>query len=75
MSAKKMKMKKGKMSGNGDYVMKSRVKDALRGFGCNSSGDVVQGLNMVVGWYLQQAAARAKMNRRVTVRAHDFIVP
>ena len=64
----------GKKMGSGDFVMKSRVKEALKGAGCNSSSDVVEGLNSVVGWYLQQAAARAKANRRVTVRAHDIIV-
>ena len=69
--AKKGKSKKKKM--DGDFVMKSRVKEALRDAGCNSSGDVIDGLNAVVGWYLEQAATRAKMNKRVTVRAHDFI--
>jgi len=65
---------KSKKSETADFVMKSRVKDALRSKGCNSSSDVVDGLNMVVAWYIQQAAQRAKANRRVTVRAHDFIV-
>jgi len=65
---------KAKKTASGDYVMKSRIKDALRSKGCNSSSDVVDGLNMVVGWYLDQAAKRAKSNRRVTVRAHDFII-
>ena len=73
MAKKKGKAKKSKSS-NGDYVMRSRVKDALRGMGCNSSSDVLDGLNAVVGWYLEQAADRAKANKRVTVRAHDFIV-
>jgi len=72
----KKKGKKGgskKKSSGGDFVMKSRVKEALRDMGCNSSGDVVNGLNDVVGWYLEQAANRAKCNKRVTVRSHDFI--
>lgn len=64
--------KKGKPAA--DFVMKSRVKEALKAKGCNSSSDVIEGLNMVVAWYVQQAAARAKANRRVTVRAHDFIL-
>ena len=71
--AKKKKAKSKKKS-VGDFIMKSRVKEALRDMGCNSSGDVVDGLNAVVEWYLEQAAERAKMNKRVTVRSHDFIV-
>ena len=72
MSKKKGKVKKGKT--NGDFVMRSRVKEALKKAGCNSSSDVLDGLNNVVGWYIEQAAGRAKRNKRVTVRAHDFII-
>jgi len=70
----KGKPKSKKKAASGDFVMKSRVKEALKDAGCNSSGDVVDGLNNVVAWYIDQAANRAKMNKRVTVRAHDFIV-
>ena len=73
MAKKKAKVKKAKMS-NGDFVMRSRVKEALKKAGCNSSSDVLVGLNNVVSWYIAQAANRAKANKRVTVRAHDFII-
>ena len=66
--------KKGGKKMGGDFVLKSRVKEALKKAGCNSSSDVIDGLNAVVAWHVQQAAARAKQNRRKTVRGHDFIV-
>jgi hypothetical protein len=58
----------------GDFVVKSKVKEKLSKLGCNSSGDMVSALNGLVDWYVQQAAARAKANKRKTVRAHDFLV-
>lgn len=52
----------------------SKTKAALKGYGMNVAGDAVDGLNMVVHYYVQQAAARAAANGRKTVRAHDFHV-
>lgn len=57
-----------------DLVVKSKAKEILSKAGCRSSGDVFDALNGLVGWYLQQAAARAKANGRQTVRGHDFMV-
>ena len=51
----------------------SKVKSAIREKGLNSSGDVLEGLNHLVHWYIDQAAKRAGENKRKTVRAHDFM--
>ena len=51
----------------------SKVKEAIRVSGCNTSGDAIEGLNQIVYWHIEQAATRAKANGRKTVRSHDFI--
>ena len=51
----------------------SKVKNAIRAHNMNVAGDATEGLNMVVHWYVSQAAARAAANGRKTVRAHDFL--
>ena len=56
------------------YLVKSVCKEALKGHDVNVAGDALDGLNGVVHWYIQQAAARAKANKRKTVQAHDFHV-
>jgi hypothetical protein len=55
-------------------VVGSKVKAALKKMGCNTASDALDGLNMLVGWYAEQAAKRAKANGRKTVRAHDFLI-
>jgi histone H3/H4 len=67
------KKKKAKKKGAPDLVVKSKCKEVLKGKKCNVAGDALDGLNMVVQWYLEQAATRATNNGRKTVRAHDFI--
>ncbi len=52
----------------------SKTKEALKANNVNVAGTALEGLNSVVHWYIQQAAARAKANGRKTVRADDFIV-
>ena len=52
----------------------SKTKEALKERDVNVAGDALEGLNQVVHWYIQQAAARAEANGRKTVRAHDFVV-
>ena len=52
----------------------SKTKEALKANEVNVAGNALDGLNCVVHWYIQQAAARAKANGRKTVRADDFIV-
>lgn len=51
----------------------SKVKNAIRAHNMNVAGDALEGLNMVVHWYVDQAATRAAANGRKTVRAHDFL--
>lgn len=58
-----------------NFVVKSVCKEVLKGMELNIAGDALDGLNMVVGWYLEQAGKRAEANGRKTVRAHDFLVP
>jgi hypothetical protein len=68
--------KNGKKKDAGEmYLVASKVKAALKGAGCNTAGDALEGLNMWVGWLVDQAAKRAKANGRKTVRSHDFIGP
>ena len=52
----------------------SKTREALKAQGCNVGGDALPALNMVVHWYVEQAAKRAAANHRKTVRAHDFMV-
>lgn len=56
------------------FLVASKVKATLKGAGCNTAGDALNGLNGWVGWLLEQAAKRAKANGRKTVRSHDFII-
>ena len=53
-------------------VIASKAKAILKKAGCNTSGDALDGLNGIVYYYLDQAAKRAKLNGRKTVRTHDF---
>ena len=55
-------------------VVASKVKAILKGAGCNTAGDALDGLNGWCYWLCDQAAKRAKANGRKTVRAHDFII-
>ena len=61
--------KKGEM-----LLVGSKVKAAIKGAKCNTAGDALEGLNMWVGWLIDQAAKRAKANGRKTVRSYDFIL-
>lgn len=54
-------------------LVASKAKAALKAHDVNVSGDALESLNMVVHWYLDQAAKRAKANGRKTVRGHDFM--
>ena len=76
--AKKKKKKKKKASRKAAPQMEmllvgSKTKAALKDHGVNVAGDALDGLNMVVHWYIEQAAKRAGANGRKTVRAHDII--
>lgn len=52
----------------------SKVRQLIKDTGCNTGADALDGLNRYVGWLVEQAARRARANRRKTVRAHDFII-
>ena len=55
-----------------NFVVKSVVKEAIAKGKCRSSEDVMEALNSIIGWYLQEAVKRAKANGRQTVRGHDI---
>ena len=55
-------------------LVSSKVKAMIKGAGCNTAGDALDGLNGYVGWLVHQAARRAAENGRKTVRAHDFMI-
>lgn len=81
MATRKAKKKETKKTTNGRsggvreaLTVTSKVKEAIRVSGCNTSGDAMDGLNQIVHWHVEQATTRAKANGRKTVRAHDFIV-
>lgn len=67
---------KGKSKKNGgavgDFVVRSRVKEQIAKAKCQSSGDIVDALNGVIAWYLEQGIKRAKSNGRKTVRCYDI---
>jgi histone H3/H4 len=65
---------KGSKKGSEPIIVASKAKAALKGMGCNTSGDALVALNGFAGWLIEQAAKRAKANGRKTVRAHDFMV-
>lgn len=54
-------------------VIASKAKGVLKKAGCNTAGDAFEALNGYMYWVLEQAAKRAKANRRKTVRGHDFM--
>ena len=51
----------------------SKTKAALKAHDVNVAGDALDSLNMVVYWYIDQAAKRATANGRKTVRGHDIL--
>jgi histone H3/H4 len=53
-------------------VVGSKVKEAIKSAGCNTAGDVVDGLSAKVAEMVKDACERAKANGRKTVRAIDF---
>ncbi|MEM7166422.1 MAG: hypothetical protein AAF581_13230 [Planctomycetota bacterium] len=78
MAKKKKAKKKAKRAAKKQamemLLVGSKTKAALKGHGVNVAGDALDGLNMVVYWYIEQAAKRAQANGRKTVRAHDIII-
>ncbi|MBD3193615.1 MAG: hypothetical protein GF317_01065 [Candidatus Lokiarchaeota archaeon] len=54
--------------------VKSKVREYIKGKGCNTSGDVIDGdsLNSRIVELLDKAVARAKANGRKTVQEKDL---
>ncbi len=75
MAKKKTTKKKAKKAAAPQEVLLvgSKVKNAIKEAGCNSSADAIEGLNNWVHWLISQATTRAQANGRKTVRAHDFM--
>lgn len=53
-------------------VVASKTKEAVKGFGLNSSGDFAEALSNKAHELIASAAARAQSNNRKTVRASDL---
>jgi histone H3/H4 len=67
------KKKAGKASAKKEIVIVgSKMKDAIRGAGCNVAGDAIEHLNEKVHAMIKLATERAKENGRKTVRGYDF---
>lgn len=52
----------------------SKVKTAIKGYKMNMAGDALDGLNTIIYAHVEQAAKRAQLNGRKTVRSHDFSI-
>lgn len=55
-------------------LVASKVKEAIKGKGCNTAGDALEALNNYVQWLIDQATKRADANGRKTVKGHDIII-
>jgi histone H3/H4 len=53
-------------------LVATKVKAAIKDCGYNTSGDVIDALNVHVQRLVREACERAGANGRKTVRAHDF---
>jgi len=53
----------------------SKVKAALRGLDVNVGEGTLDALNEMMYWYVDQAAKKAKANKRKTVRGYDVMAP
>jgi hypothetical protein len=65
-------MAKKKKKVSNQYVVTSKVKEAIKGKGMRTSGDAVDALNAEVDELIKRAIDRCKDNNRQTVRAADF---
>ena len=53
-------------------VVGSKMKDAVKSAGCQSSGDLIQAVSDRVHEMIESAVQRAKSNGRATVRPYDL---
>lgn len=63
-----------KKAGVEALFVKSKVREYIKGNGCNTSGDLIDGpaLNDAIINVLDKAIARAKANNRKTVQEKDL---
>jgi len=74
MAKKKAKKKAASRASMEMLLVGSKTKAAIKAHNVNVASDAVDALNMVVYWYIEQAAKRAAANGRKTVRPYDFVV-
>ena len=53
-------------------VVASKIKDAVKDAGCQSSGDLVEAISERVHDMIEASVERAKQNGRATVRPYDL---
>ncbi len=73
-STKKAAKKTTRRKSSEPLYVASKVKMAIKGYKMNMAGDALDGLNSVIYAHVEQAAKRAQLNGRKTVRAHDFSI-
>ena len=63
-----------KKGGKEPLFVKSKVREFIKGKGCNTSSGVLDGdaLNNIIQGMLDKAVGRAKGNGRKTVKARDL---
>ena len=59
-------------NGKDMVIVGSKVKAAIKGNGCMTSGELLTALNDAVHNIISGACGRAQSNKRSTVRAHDL---
>ena len=62
----------GKAKSREVLVVGSKVKDAVKSAGCQSSGELIEAISNRVHELITGAVARAKGNDRKTVRPYDL---
>ena len=67
-----MAKKAAKKEGSDSLVVKSKMKEYIKGKGCNSAGNLGEGLTNIIKEILDKAIARAKANGRKTVQEKDL---
>lgn len=55
-----------------NYVVASKVKDAIAKAGLRSAGDLPDAFNEMIAHKIEKAIARAKANGRATIRPEDL---
>ena len=72
MAKKKTKKKTTAKKTMEPLYVASKVKSAIKSHKMNLAGDALNGLNNIIYQHVEQAAKRAQLNGRKTVRSYDF---